>query len=107
MVRFPDRPGAPPLASVRVVHDEAEYCAAFDEQATAAAWTVVIAPECGGVLLERAEMRACLRRTTPLARSRDRETTSDKQATAEHLARAGVAVPRGAGGAISIHFRQT
>jgi predicted ATP-grasp superfamily ATP-dependent carboligase len=69
--------------------------ARFDELSAAADHTVVIAPECDGVLL------ACVERVAQCggrllgASAELVRLAADKQATADHLARAGVPVPRG------------
>lgn len=88
----------PSLAGVDVhtVADCAALWAAFDEQARCANYTVLIAPECGGHLLACAERVLArggrlLSPPPPLVR-----LASDKHATSEHLARAGIAVPQGA-----------
>jgi predicted ATP-grasp superfamily ATP-dependent carboligase len=77
------------------VRSAQERDAAFDCKAAEADWTLVIAPEIDGVLAERCRRvlgaggrllggsLACI------------DLASDKQATAEHLARTGVPVPRG------------
>lgn len=72
-----------------------ERDAAFDQLAGAADWTVVIAPEIGGALVER-----CRRVVEVGGRllGGSLETllvASDKHATAQHLAAAGVPVPYG------------
>lgn len=86
----------PPTVRTHAVRDTAEYAEAFDEQAAAADWTVVIAPECDGALLACAE-RVLGSGGRLLSPGPDIILlSSDKQATAEHLARSGVAVPRGA-----------
>jgi predicted ATP-grasp superfamily ATP-dependent carboligase len=86
----------PPGAHAHVVRDFAEYTYTFDEQAAAADWTVVIAPESAGALLACAE-RVLTRGGRLLSPCPDIiRLASDKQATAEHLTRAGVIVPSGA-----------
>lgn len=77
--------------SVKPGHDTASLVAA----ARLADWTIVVAPETDGVLLDRIRaVRAAGGRT--LSPSVDViATASDKQATAEVLAAAGVAVPAG------------
>lgn len=85
----------PSEVRVQVVRDAAEYGSAFDKQATAADWTVVIAPEIDGALLACAvRVLACGGRLLSPGPDIIR-LASDKHATAEHLARAGVPVPRG------------
>jgi len=82
--------------STHPVHNQAEYQSAFVEQAAAADWTVLIAPECQGSLLERVETAlACGGRLLSPGPQVVRPA-SDKHATAEHLWRAGVPAPRGA-----------
>jgi predicted ATP-grasp superfamily ATP-dependent carboligase len=90
--RLAPPPAAPELS---VVASPAQHNAAFHELAAAADWTVVIAPEIGGRLLERC-------RTVLAARGRLLgpspefvELTSDKHATARWLEGLGVPVPQG------------
>ena len=84
-----------PIVRIRQVESAAEFRAAFDDETAKADFTVVIAPECGGVLLECAE-RALVCGGKLLGPSPDVvRLTSDKHATAEHLARHGVPVPMG------------
>lgn len=69
--------------------------AAFDRCAAEADWTLVIAPELGGALAERCR-RVIERGGRLLGGSLACiDLASDKQATAEHLARSGVPVPHG------------
>ena len=77
---------------VRTAREESNL---FDQLAARSDWTVVIAPEMVGRLLDRcrrvAELGGQLLGPEPLLV----EIASDKQRTAEHLAAAGVAVPPG------------
>jgi tyramine---L-glutamate ligase len=92
------RRALPPLPRmhVRNVSDVDQYRAAFDQETARADWTLVIAPEPGGHLVERVErVNRCGGRLlgpgTAIAR-----LASDKHATAKHLAKAGVPIPEGA-----------
>ncbi len=82
-------------ASIVPVADPVEHERAFFRLAAASDWTIVIAPEFDGILL------SCCRRVLEsggrlLGPSPDVvQLASDKQATAEHLSTAGLAVPRG------------
>jgi len=79
----------------RLVHSADEHVLAFDELAAAADWTVVIAPELDGHLLDRC--RAVLAAGGRLLGPGLEFTAiaSDKHATAEALWAAGVPAPRG------------
>jgi hypothetical protein len=79
----------------RLVHSASEHSVAFDELAAAADWTVVIAPELGGHLVERcrAVLAAGGRLLGPGLEFVS--LASDKHATAETLRAAGVPAPRG------------
>jgi predicted ATP-grasp superfamily ATP-dependent carboligase len=73
----------------------AQHAVAFDRFASEADWTVVIAPEIGGALAERCRRVADVggRLLGPAADVI--KLASDKQATAEFLAAAGIPVPEG------------
>lgn len=91
--RFTDwRPACYRLLDVRNV---GERNAAFEHRAAEADWTLVIAPEINGVLVECARRVGAVGGRLLGGSLRFIELASDKHATAEHLARAGVAVPRG------------
>ena len=77
------------------VSDRAEERAQFEHQAATADWTVVIAPEFDGLLLERARSVEAAGGRLLGPSSALIELASDKQSTADHLAAAGVPVPRG------------
>jgi predicted ATP-grasp superfamily ATP-dependent carboligase len=78
-----------------VVHDHPGALAAFDRLAAQADWTVVIAPEIDGHLLKRC--RRVMDRGGRLLGPAPSivELAGDKQATAEHLATAGVRTTEG------------
>lgn len=84
--------GLPPR---RFAHSLAERNAAFDELAAQADWTVIIAPEIGGALMERCQRVVqvggrLLGGSLPTV-----SLAGDKHATATRLAAAGVPVPLG------------
>jgi probable H4MPT-linked C1 transfer pathway protein len=90
-------PPAPPVAGCEFfsVRDPAEELARFERLAAESDWTVDIAPEFDGLLLDRARRveRGGGRLLGPS--SSLIALASDKQRTAEHLAAAGVPVPAG------------
>ncbi len=91
--RFPLAPRDNVL--IRHVANSSAALDAFDHEAAAADWTVVIAPEFDGILAAYSErvLRVGGQLLSPgLATIR---LASDKQATTEHLAAVGIAVPRG------------
>lgn len=69
--------------------------AAFDRLAAEADWTVVIAPEIGGILFERCRRVGEIGGRLLGGSLEMVLLAGDKHATAEHLAKAGVPVPRG------------
>ncbi|MBI2826157.1 MAG: ATP-grasp domain-containing protein [Planctomycetia bacterium] len=71
------------------------YLAAFDREAAAADWTIVIAPECDGLLAAHVERVLAHGGRVLGPGPAIVRLCSDKQATAEHLAAAGVPVPKG------------
>ncbi|HEV3342242.1 MAG TPA: ATP-grasp domain-containing protein [Pirellulales bacterium] len=77
------------------VHSSDEHDHAFDHCAAEADWTLVIAPEIGGVLAERCRRPIALGGRLLASPPALIELASDKHATAEHLRRAGVPAPRG------------
>lgn len=80
------------------IHDVATAQAerrAFIQQTAAADWTLLIAPEFDGLLLSRCHLVQRMGGRLLGSDPRLIELTSDKQATAEHLLRAGIAVPQG------------
>jgi predicted ATP-grasp superfamily ATP-dependent carboligase len=85
----------PSAVKVRDVATVADWEAAFAEEAARADWTVVIAPEIDNAL------HSCIERVTNVGgrllgpSGEIVRLTGDKQATAEHLLRAGVPVPAG------------
>jgi tyramine---L-glutamate ligase len=87
----------PPLPNVRVreVINEDDYRVAFDQEAAEADWTIVIAPECDGMLLDRCQRVAqcgglLLGPSPEIIR-----LAGDKHAMAEHLRGADVPAPQG------------
>ena len=86
----------PPGVEVRKIYDHEKYRAAFDEEAARADQTIVIAPECDGILLALVE-RVLAVGGRLLGPSPDIvRLASDKHETAEHLLIAGVPAPLGA-----------
>jgi predicted ATP-grasp superfamily ATP-dependent carboligase len=77
------------------VHASADHDRAFDRYAAHADWTLVIAPEIGGVLTERCRRITALGGRPLASPPRLIELASDKHATAEHLRQAGVPAPKG------------
>jgi len=86
---------APESVQVRVVTSAHAALAAFDQEAATADLTVVIAPETDGILQHYAERVTRAGGTLLSPDVATIQLASDKQATAEHLAAAGIAVPRG------------
>lgn len=84
--------GLPPR---RFAHSPVERNAAFDELAAQADWTVVIAPEIGGALMERCQRVVQVGGRLLGGSLPTILLAGDKHATATHLAAAGVPVPLG------------
>lgn len=87
--------GRLPGCRVRQVADARQERAAFAELARAADWTVVIAPECSGLLLDRCRRVQAAGGRLLGPRPDLVELAGDKQATADHLAAASIPVPAG------------
>ncbi len=85
----------PPRVRVRDVHTAAQERRAFAEVASNADWTVVIAPETGGRLVERCQQVNAAGGRLLGTSGRGLEIACDKHTTAEHLRAAGVPAPRG------------
>jgi predicted ATP-grasp superfamily ATP-dependent carboligase len=85
----------PPCHRLLDVRSAEERDAAFKRGTTEADWTVVIAPEIKGVLLEFSRRVLSLGGRLLGGSLPFMQLASDKHATAEHLAHAGIPVPRG------------
>jgi hypothetical protein len=90
-----ERVALPSDCRVHVVRSAAEEAVTFDRCAADADWTVVIAPESDGVLLNRCRRVIAAGGRLLGPSPRIVELTADKQQTAEHLARRDVPAPRG------------
>lgn len=85
----------PAAVDCRILADPDQEPTEFSRLAAAADWTLVIAPEWCGTLLERARWVAAAGGRLLGSSLETLELTGDKQRLAEHLAECGLPVPRG------------
>jgi predicted ATP-grasp superfamily ATP-dependent carboligase len=86
---------ATPIARLFIVSEAEQERQTFRRLAAESDWTVVIAPEFGGILLERCRTVEAVGGRLLGSPATLVELAADKHATAEHLRSAGVPVPQG------------
>jgi len=90
-----ERSFLPRAARIHEVHSEQHERSLLASLATRCDWTLLIAPELNGILLERCRLVESVGGQLLSPDSTLIQLASDKHATAEHLAAAGLPVPRG------------
>jgi hypothetical protein len=87
----------PPLPNVQVrqVTNANDYRVAFEQESAQADWTIVIAPECDGILLDRCQRVVKCGGRLLGSSPEIIGLAGDKHATAEHLRNSGIPAPQG------------